>query len=94
MHWIGPAKELHENIPTPSANHEIKEIDCTGKTVLPGFVDPHTHLVFGGSREEEFAMRCAGKSYQEISAAGGGIKSTVKSTREQDDDTLKKEARL
>ena len=45
-------------------------IDCTGKTVMPGFVDPHTHLVFAGSRENELAMKLKGHSYMEILAAG------------------------
>jgi imidazolonepropionase len=56
-------------------------IDAYGKTVMPGFVDPHTHLVFAGSRENEFAMRVQGKTYQEVAAAGGGINATVAATR-------------
>ncbi|MDH5482591.1 MAG: imidazolonepropionase [Candidatus Bathyarchaeota archaeon] len=56
-------------------------INANGKTVLPGFVDPHTHLVFAGSREEEFQMRVEGASYMEILSAGGGILKTVKETR-------------
>jgi len=56
-------------------------IDATGQTVLPGLVDPHTHLVFAGSREKEFEMRVAGRNYMEILAAGGGILSTVSETR-------------
>ncbi|MCU0371936.1 MAG: imidazolonepropionase [Ignavibacteria bacterium] len=65
-------------------NNKIKitcEIDCTGKTVMPGFVDSHTHLVFAGSRSNEYEMRIQGKSYEEIANAGGGIKSTVKNVR-------------
>jgi imidazolonepropionase len=58
-----------------------REIDCTGKTVMPGFVDSHTHLVFAGSRSNEYEMRIQGKSYEEIANAGGGIKSTVKNVR-------------
>jgi imidazolonepropionase len=56
-------------------------IDAGGKAILPGFVDAHTHLVFAGNRAAEFEMRCAGKSYQQISEAGGGIRSTVSQTR-------------
>jgi len=56
-------------------------IDASDKTVLPGLVDPHTHLIFAGFRDMEFEMRLSGKSYMEILAAGGGILSTVKETR-------------
>jgi imidazolonepropionase len=56
-------------------------INAMGKTVLPGFVDPHTHLVFAGRREQDFARRIAGATYAEIAAAGGGINTTVKATR-------------
>ncbi len=57
-------------------------IDCTGKVVMPGFVDPHTHLVFAGSRENELDMKLKGHTYLEILEAGGGILSTVRRTRE------------
>jgi imidazolonepropionase len=56
-------------------------VRANGKIVLPGFVDPHTHLVFAGSREDEFQMRMAGASYMEILKAGGGILKTVRETR-------------
>jgi imidazolonepropionase len=56
--------------------------------VVPGFVDAHTHLTWAGSREHEFAQRLAGASYQEISAAGGGILATVRATREAEEDDL------
>ena len=54
-----------------------ERIDCRGLVALPGFVDSHTHAVFMGERSLEFGMRAAGKSYQEIAEAGGGIRSTV-----------------
>lgn len=77
IHKIG-GKELLEKM-NPS---ETEIIDAEGKTLLPGFVDPHTHLVFGGTREEEFSMRLRGESYMAIMEKGGGIKSTVRRTRE------------
>jgi imidazolonepropionase len=56
-------------------------LNAKGKTVLPGFVDPHTHLVFAGSREDEFQMRVEGASYMEILNSGGGVLKTAKETR-------------
>ncbi|MGD0495670.1 MAG: imidazolonepropionase [Candidatus Bathyarchaeia archaeon] len=56
-------------------------VNANGKTVLPGFIDPHTHLVFAGSREDEFQMRVEGAPYMEILDAGGGILKTVRETR-------------
>ncbi|MFA5835022.1 MAG: imidazolonepropionase [Bacteroidota bacterium] len=72
------------NIGGPELSHDddIDVIDAEGKVVLPGFVDSHTHTVYAGSRENEFAMRAEGKTYQEIAEAGGGILSTMHATRE------------
>ncbi len=67
--------------------------DGSGTTVLPGFIDPHTHVLFAGSREVEFEMRLAGKSYMEIAAAGGGILSSVRAFREADDEDLLRQSR-
>ncbi len=58
-----------------------RELDARGGTVVPGFVDAHTHPVFAGTREDEFEMRTRGASYVEISAAGGGILSSVRGVR-------------
>ncbi|HSG40746.1 MAG TPA: imidazolonepropionase, partial [Thermoanaerobaculia bacterium] len=67
---------------------DAERLDGRGGTLIPGFVDPHTHLPWAGSREEEFAARLAGKTYQEIAAAGGGILSTVKATRQASEEEL------
>ncbi|MDI6855783.1 MAG: imidazolonepropionase [Candidatus Thermoplasmatota archaeon] len=66
-----------------------KEIDCSNKLVLPGFVDCHTHLVFAGSREKELELKLQGKSYIEILEAGYGIHSTVRATRRASAEELK-----
>lgn len=58
-----------------------KELDASGCVVCPGFVDPHTHVVYAGDRVDEFERRIRGESYQQIAAGGGGILSTVRATR-------------
>src|SRR5437763_10962208 len=78
------------------AREEIERIACADcevvdaglRVVVPGFVDAHAHPVFAGNRADEFEMRAAGASYQEIAAAGGGILSTVRRTREASEDEL------
>ncbi|MDD2597360.1 MAG: imidazolonepropionase, partial [Candidatus Cloacimonetes bacterium] len=65
-----------------------REIDASEKLITPGFVDSHTHPVFVHTREDEFAMRLAGKSYVEIALAGGGIRSSIASTRDASEDEL------
>jgi imidazolonepropionase len=73
--WIGKDADV------PEAYHREPVYDARQQMVIPGLVDCHTHLAFGGWRPDEFAMRVQGKSYLEIAKAGGGIRSTVKHTR-------------
>jgi imidazolonepropionase len=84
---------------TITAVGKTSNIDCTGevidaegKVVMPGFVDPHTHLIFDGTREEEFQMKIEGKEYMEIMKAGGGIYYTVDKTRKATKQQLKERA--
>jgi imidazolonepropionase len=73
-----------------SANCQL--LDAGNCVVMPGFVDAHTHPVFAGTREDEYEMRAAGFTYQEIAAQGGGIRSTVRKTRAASEDDLFKMA--
>ena len=66
----------------------LRTIDARGRLVTPGWVECHTHLVFAGERETDYRRRAEGKSYQEIAAAGGGILSTVRATRDASEDML------
>jgi imidazolonepropionase len=84
---IGPSAELLATYP----NEE--RLDASGHIIMPGFVDPHTHLIWAGDRAAEFEMRLEGKSYLEILAAGGGILSTVRRTRQSSVDELLFETR-
>ncbi|HRA67814.1 MAG TPA: imidazolonepropionase [Caldilinea sp.] len=79
---IGPAAALNARY-TPRTR-----LDATGKVLCPGFVDCHTHLVFGGERVAEFERKLAGATYQELLAAGGGILSTMRATRAAPLDSL------
>ena len=81
--WLGPTDQL------PDVPKSAQVIDATGRTVLPGLVDSHTHLVWTGSREAEFEQRLQGRTYQEIAAAGGGINATVASVRQASKEQLK-----
>ena len=72
---VGPTSDL------ATRYRPARTIDASGKVVLPGFVDPHTHVVWAGDRAAEFEKRIAGATYLEMMAAGGGIMSTVRATR-------------
>jgi imidazolonepropionase len=74
IEWVGPTDQLPKK--------DAPEFDAAGKVILPGFVDSHTHAVFAHTRVDEFEWRIQGTPYMEILARGGGILSSVKSTRE------------
>lgn len=82
IEWVGPAAEC------PAEYEDEPTHDAGGALVVPGLVDCHTHLAFGGWRADEFAMRLEGASYLEIADAGGGILSTVRETRAATEDDL------
>ncbi len=84
---------MQQGEPLPVNEADYKVIDATGKALLPGFVDPHTHFVFGGYREEEFAWRMRGDSYMEIMERGGGIVNTTRATRTATEEELVDSAR-
>ncbi len=80
IEWLGSDLEVDVLINNGSLTADTI-IDLAGKTVLPGFVDSHTHVVFAGDRSREFGRRLQGATYKEIAAEGGGILTTVKATR-------------
>jgi imidazolonepropionase len=84
--WVGHEKEL------PDQFYGDSSIDCGQRLLVPGLIDCHTHLCFGGWRGDEFEMRLQGQSYQQIAAAGGGIKSTVAATRSSTKEQLEENA--
>jgi imidazolonepropionase len=79
---VGPMRAL------PRQEGEVEEIDGRGLSAIPGLVDCHTHPAFAGDRAEEFALRAAGATYEELLAAGGGILSTTRATRAASPDEL------
>ena len=82
MAWVGPEAQLS------GAYQALPRHDARGALATPGLVDCHTHLVYGGQRANEFAMRLAGATYEEVAKAGGGIVSSVKATRAASEDEL------
>ena len=74
--WVGNAADLPSDLPAESQ-------DADGRSMVPGFVDAHTHVAYGGDRLDEFVQRTGGATYEEIQAAGGGIYATVRATRAQ-----------
>ena len=80
---VGASSEV-ETLASPGA----ERLDAGGGVVMPGFVDAHTHPVFAGTREDEYEMRAAGLTYEEIAARGGGIRATVRRTRAAGEDEL------
>ena len=86
--YAGPSADC------PQVRTEVERIDAEGHCVLPGFVDSHTHLVFGGFREDEFQWRLAGESYMSIMEKGGGIAATTTATREASAEGLTEAALL
>jgi hypothetical protein len=83
--FVGPEREFHQGVAMAAGS---RTLDARGATVLPGFVDAHTHLPFAGWRESEFNERLQGATYSQIAARGGGILSTVQATRAASRDEL------
>ena len=73
----------------PALDGDVRELDGRGLCAVPGLVDCHTHAAFGGDRVDEFSLRAAGASYEELHARGGGILATVRATREAGEDGLR-----
>ena len=89
IRWVGPESEMPE--PEGHVRDEVY-MDALGRAVLPGVVDSHTHLVFGGYRPEEFGWRLKGDTYMSIMERGGGIQSTVNATRAASAEELREKA--
>lgn len=91
--WVGPDRDLKaKTLKALAPKSKVKEFKLDSGIVLPAFSECHTHMIFAGSRSEEFEMRMRGATYQEIAAQGGGILSTVKATRQASAAQLKKTA--
>ena len=81
---VGPTEEVLRQVDVA----DYLEVNASGRALLPGFVDSHTHFVFGGYREEEFSWRMKGDSYMSIMERGGGIVNTMNATRNASYDDL------
>ncbi|MBA4548455.1 imidazolonepropionase [Thermoactinomyces intermedius] len=91
---VGTRKEVESEARKRWGSWEkVNHMDATGKVIMPGLIDPHTHLVYAGSREDELNMRLNGKTYLEILEAGGGILSTTQRTRAAGIDELVEQAK-
>jgi imidazolonepropionase len=84
--WVGKDSDLREEVRLVRGGQEL---DVEGRVVMPGLVECHAHLAYASDRADEFQMRVAGATYQEVAAAGGGIMSTVHATRAASDDLLR-----
>jgi imidazolonepropionase len=80
--WVGQARDVDADF------RADEELDVEGRLVTPGLVDPHTHALFAGTREREFARRVAGASYEQIMAEGGGISASARMLRETSDEQI------
>jgi imidazolonepropionase len=87
IRWVGPRREL------PAEYRGVERLDAGGGLLIPGLVDCHTHLAFGGWRADEFTRRIQGATYLDIARAGGGITRTVRLTRETGQEALYQRAR-
>ena len=91
IEYVGPSIDAQEQ-KTEARSHGFTYMDVGGRALLPGFVDSHTHLIFGGFRPDEFEWRLKGDTYMSIMERGGGIQSTVNATRATSEDELVKRA--
>jgi len=90
---VGPSDQIEKSLTAlghqvPEGGKNVEIVDLGGRVALPGFVDAHTHLVFGGNRLDDFERRTRGETYEQIAKAGGGIWSTVEKTRVANEEEL------
>jgi imidazolonepropionase len=85
---VGPTRTLERE----ALRLRAEAVDCTGRVVIPGFVDSHTHLIFAGSRVNDYELRLRGKTYEEIAKAGGGIQSSAQRVRKASMQSLAQQA--